>query len=339
MQAMPSDVRTFPATYSVLSADALLDELRVGYSPHDLGGSAPASCVPWHLGTNDTYAAETEDGRGLMLRVAPTGWRTPSDLAWELALVQHLARKGIAVAEPVPRADGALFFTLPAPEGPRLAALFGRVPGREVGPAPEECRLLGEVSARLHLASAGFQAPAPRFALDLSHLLEEPLAHVGPFLARRPEDLDYVEEVAKEVRARVLALAEGLAWGSCHGDLQGANAFLGEDGTVCLFDFDCGGKGWWAYDLAVFRWIVERFRWPKGCWDAFLAGYDSHRPLTQAEREAIPWLVQAREIWLAGMHLAPAASARWGHARYGDRSLDRFVGALRRWRGERLGLD
>lgn len=87
--------------------------------------------------------------------------------------------------------------------------------------------------------------------------------------------------------------------------------------------------GWRAYDVAVFRWIVNRFGWPERVWDAFLAGYREVRRLSDAEMAAVPCLVAVREVWLAGM--LAAAVGRWGKYRYQDRYWDRFFRTLREW--------
>ena len=42
-----------------------------------------------------------------------------------------------------------------------------------------------------------------------------------------------------------------------HGDLQGYHANVGPDGMLTFFDFDCGGYGYRAYDLAVFVWCCR----------------------------------------------------------------------------------
>lgn len=105
----------------------------------------------------------------------------------------------------------------------RPAVLFALAPGREVGPEDAECCLLGEVVARMHECTADFASPHQRFVLDLHHLLDEPLSVTLPYLSHRPDDQDYLNQFADDLRERVSALATSgeLEWGACHGDVQG----------------------------------------------------------------------------------------------------------------------
>jgi Ser/Thr protein kinase RdoA (MazF antagonist) len=56
-------------------------------------------------------------------------------------------------------------------------------------------------------------------------------------------------------RASFRSSREDLEVGSCHGDLHGWNAHIDQNMALTVYDFDCCGVGWRAYDIAVFRWI------------------------------------------------------------------------------------
>src|SRR5262249_9679698 len=140
--------------------------------------------------------------------------------------------------------------------------LFTSAPGAPLaltGPqAAEHAIHYGRDTAALHAATADFRSLHPRFVLDEEHLLEQPLAALLPFLAQRPEDRARLLHVAGMLRERLLRLTtERLDTGFCHGDLHDGNVFITEEQTVTFFDFDCCGRGWRAYDLAVFRWGLE----------------------------------------------------------------------------------
>ena len=82
-----------------------------------------------------------------------------------------------------------------APAGPRLAVLFVHAPGDEWVPPHEleaHAAAYGEAAARLHNACDDFTSDQPRFALDLVHLLDRPLATFEPFLRDRPDDDRYL---------------------------------------------------------------------------------------------------------------------------------------------------
>ena len=61
-----------------------------------------------------------------------------------------------------------------------------------------------------------------------------------------------------------------------HGDVQGHNHHLTEDGQIIWFDFDLCGWGWRAYDIAYYYTrIPEPVRAP------VIQGYESVRPLSR----------------------------------------------------------
>jgi Ser/Thr protein kinase RdoA (MazF antagonist) len=320
----------FPVSYSTLSAEALADWLEAGY---ELG--AVTACRLLHRGLNDSYLVEAARGRHV-LRVYRAGWRTTDEIAYEAAVLEHLGRKGVAVALPVRRRDGEAVDWLPAPEGSRAAMLFTHAPGRELDGSAEDSRRYGRAAASIHAATDDFETGHARFALDLDHLLGEPLAAIRPFLRHRPADLDTIETLASLLRRRVAALADGMDRGFCHGDCHGDNAHI-EGDTVTMFDFDCCGPGWRAYDIAVFRWRWGEDEAGEARWTAFLEGYRSRRPIGETDLAAVPLFVAARAIWLRGLHAGNTAD--WGRSWLNDAYWDRLLKGLREWRARHLGCE
>jgi Ser/Thr protein kinase RdoA (MazF antagonist) len=87
----------------------------------------------------------------------------------------------------------------------------------------------------------------------MATLILSPVESVGPFLADRTGDREYLLKLANRLVAKLEALPmSSLEEGFCHGDHQGWNAHIKEDGTLTFFDFDCCGPGWRAYDIAAF---------------------------------------------------------------------------------------
>ena len=320
---------SFPATYSTLSTDALATRLEAAY---EIG--PVILCRFLHRGLNDSYLVETARER-YVLRLYRRGWRKSEEIAYETAVLEHLGRKGVPVALPLRRRDGAVVDWVPAPEGNRAAVLFTHAPGRELDGGDEDCRNYGRAVAAIHAATDDFETGHARFALDLDHLLTEPMAAIRPFLRHRPADLDTVEPVAAAVARRLAALpAAELDRGFCHGDFHGDNAHIDGE-TVTMFDFDCCGPGWRAYDIAVFRWRWGDDEAGDRRWAAFLEGYRSLRAIGEADLAAVPLFVAARAIWLRGLHAANTAD--WGRSWLNDGYWNRLTKGLREWQGKHLG--
>ena len=319
----------FRVSYSTLATEALSVWLETGYR---IG--AVAACRLLHRGLNDSYLVETAGGR-YVLRVYRSGWRSPDEIAYEIAALEHLGAKGIALALPVSRRDGAVVDWLAAPEGSRAAVLFTHAPGRELDGSTEDSRRYGRAVASVHRATDDFEPGYARFSLDLGHLLTEPMAAIRPFLCHRPADLDFLETFTSALARRIAALPAGqMDRGFCHGDFHGDNAYIDER-AVTLFDFDCCGPGWRAYDIAVFRWRWGDDEKGNGRWAAFLEGYRSLRPISETDLAAVPLFVAARAIWLRGLHAANTAN--WGRSWLNDAYWDRLLKGLREWQAKHFG--
>jgi Ser/Thr protein kinase RdoA (MazF antagonist) len=104
--------------------------------------------------------------------------------------------------------------------------------------------------------------------------------------------------------------AESLEQGFCHGDLQGYHANLSPDGTLTFFDFDCGGFGYRAYDLAVFLWCCRLEDAVTTRWATFLESYREIRSIHDLDVQAVPLFVCARYLWHMGVHTQN--SPDWG---------------------------
>ena len=74
-------------------------------------------------GLNDTFRVQESD-RTCAFLLYRAGWRSRSEIEYELEILLHLDRKGIAVSKPIGSRDGSLLYPIEQPEGPRYAALF-----------------------------------------------------------------------------------------------------------------------------------------------------------------------------------------------------------------------
>lgn len=92
-----------------------------------------------------------------------------------------------------------------------------------------------------------------RSDLGTRQLIDERIRAIRPYLEHRPKAqaalIDTAEKVAK--RIEMLPTADG-GYGLCHGDIHPGNVMFDDDGAPTVFDFDCRGYGWRAYDLVTF---------------------------------------------------------------------------------------
>ena len=219
----------------------------------------------------------------------------PAELPWFLGLMQHLAARGVTCPQPVSGRDGEPLRML----CDRHAAITTFLPGiwpRRV--RPEHCGPLGGALAQLHLAGADYP-PVRRNALGPDGW--------GPLLARCAARADEVAPgLAIELEAALADLLAtwpaGLPTGAIHADLFPDNVFF-LDGTVSgLIDFYFAATDILAYDIAIClnAWCFE----PDLSFNvtnarALIAAYERTRPLSPAERAAIPILCRGAALRFA----------------------------------------
>ncbi len=325
-----------PVSYATATAEMVASLVAERY---DLGDQP--SCALLNRGFNDTYDIATDAGRRFVLRLSGHRARGPADVATETAFLAHLDGAGVPVAAAMPTREGALFTSALLPDGPRAAVLFHHAGGRRPDlDDPGDARVQGAALARVHRAADGFADRAiGRYRLDLDHLLHRQVAAVLGLGLDAPGARTDLIALAARLAQRVGRLDRDLARTRCHGDCHGLNARIAVTGPwtgqAVLFDFDDGGFGYLAYDLAVHLWAQVSFgRRRHAMWYAFDAGYRSVRPVAPADEAAIPLFVPIRHIWLMGEFAGRVAE--WGHEMLSAAWLEREVAFLLSWERDRL---
>jgi Ser/Thr protein kinase RdoA (MazF antagonist) len=293
-------------------------------------------CEYWSGDLNDTYRVSAKRRRAY-LRVYRQGWRSRAEIQGEVELLRFLGRRGAAVSCPLEKSDGSFIDPIEAPEGRRYAVLFSEAQGSTPGMDRNNSRIYGQLAAKIHRLADSHRGRFQRPELDLHHLAWNPLDHIRGFLAHRPRDVAYLSRVAADLAEAVVSLlpVTGPQYGLCHGDLHFHNVHKDGDGRLTLFDFDCSGYGWRAYDVAVFRWSrgwelnrsanLDRARQ----WNGFLDGYHAVRRLSDAELAAVDLFVPLRHVWLMGLHarMLPVL----GRRRLSESHVDRQIAFIRNW--------
>jgi homoserine kinase type II len=243
---------------------------------------------------NTNYFVTTTQGRYVLTLFE----RLPAhELPFYLGLMSHLARHGIPA--PAPIADLA-DRTLGELNG-KPAALVTRLPGRSrEDPGEAECRALGSLLARLHLAGRSYPAylENPRGAKWWRFAAEA----VAPFLDSHKKDL-----LEKELEFQSGQRFPDLPRGPVHADLFRDNALFEGDRISGVIDFYFAGIDCLLYDVAVCAndWCLAG----GGALDAprlraLLQAYHAVRPLAAEERAAWPAMLRAAALrfWLSRLY-------------------------------------
>jgi Ser/Thr protein kinase RdoA (MazF antagonist) len=254
-----------------------------------------AECQLLRSYTNDVYLIHSS-GQTFVLKLYGLGWRTLTDLQWEIDLLRHVSAQGVPVAGPIAARDRLPIQSIATEAGQRLAVLFPYVAGEKPQP-PFSIALyeqFGQAIGRLHAATNSFATAYPRQALDTNVLIDQPIGLVAPLLSNSNERT-WLLELANLVKDRIATYAAaGLDWGPIHGDASLDNLHVTEDGSVILYDFDSAGFGWRAADLQ--GWAVSHSDY-SARWDAFHRGYNRAHSLAEIDRLAAPYLTIAWDMW------------------------------------------
>lgn len=242
----------------------------------------------------NTHYLITHSQDRYILRLYRSGWRSTDDIQYELEVLNHLLSQGVPVCGPVTRPDGLQYGTIQVPEGSRNAVLFYYAPGNPadagISAVLSDC---GRILGLIHQHTLNWSGTHRRFSLNMDHLITQPAQVIQTFLKHRPHDSIYVQKLADSLSAGLVKQVDFLEWGFCHGDFHGGNIHVDAQGNVRVFDFDCGGSGWYAYDLAVARLFADT----PARWDIFCQGYRKIRDISPTTFTAIPWFIVTRQLW------------------------------------------
>lgn len=288
----------FPVTYSALSEQALAEHVQLHYAIGRV-----SRCRLLSRGLNDTYLVVAEHNK-YILRVYRTPWRRFSDIMYELDVLTFLGERGFSsnISTPILSKQDELAIGVCAPEGTRYITLFTFADGSRAKLTPTVSSEYGRMLAQVHHETDFFKSSHARFELNLGHLLDEPFRAFQQPMLEYNADVAYVESWISWLKQH-LDVAH-LDVGFCHGDPHDWNAHWSDVHGLTLFDFDCCGRGYRCYDLAVFLWNLQ-VNYKNDVdenWAAYLDGYTAIRPLDETDLHHIPLFVVARRIWLAGMY-------------------------------------
>jgi homoserine kinase type II len=210
------------------------------------------------------------------------------DVPFFLALMEHLASRGITCPQPVKARNGNALGTLCGRPAAIVTFLDGMWMRR---PDAGHCAAVGEALARMHLAGADFSGKR-RNALSVTGW--RPLFEQA---AGRADSLQHGMRAMIETELGQLETSwpRDLPQGVIHADLFPDNVFFLSDKLSGLIDFYFACTDTLAFDIAIClnAWCFEpdhSYNVTKG--RNLLTSYIKTRPLSNAEREALPLLAR-----------------------------------------------
>ncbi|HWE79814.1 MAG TPA: homoserine kinase [Pseudolabrys sp.] len=211
-----------------------------------------------------------------------------ADLPFFVALMEHLAARGINCPQPVKNKQGGMLGRLAGRPAAIVTFLDGLWMRR---PNAGHCAGVGEALAKLHLAGGDFGMTRKNgLSIEAWRRLYETARARGDSV--RPA---LCADIAAELDALDTCWPGNLPQGVVHADLFPDNVFFLGDNLSGLIDFYFACTDMLAYDVAIClnAWCFEpdhSYNVTKGC--ALLKAYAGVRALSAAEREALPVLAR-----------------------------------------------
>jgi homoserine kinase type II len=214
------------------------------------------------------------------------------DLPFFLGLMEHLHARGITCPQPVKNKIGEVLGQVAG----RPAAMITFLDGMWIRrPTPSHCAALGEALAKLHLAGIDFKhGRANALSVEGWRSLYE---HCRERANEVHRDLKHF--LAAELLHLEQAWPRNLPQGVIHADLFPDNVFFLGNKLSGLIDFYFACTDALAYDVAIClnAWCFETdhsYNVTKG--KSLLQAYAQVRPLSDAERDALPLLARGAAL-------------------------------------------
>jgi len=283
-------------------SEARLQQLLQDY---DLGEMTGFQGIPSGI-ENTNYFVDTTRGRYVLTLFEKL---SAEQLPFYLDLMHHLASKGVPCASPVASRAGRLLTECEH----KPAALCTRLMGQDVEqPSALHCQLVGRALAQAHLAVADFKGQQPnlRGLAWWQQTAPALLAHLSD-----DQRLLLASEVQDQTDFAASPLAQGLVRGAVHADLFRDNVLFDHEQNQPVLggfiDFYFAGVDHLVFDLAVTLndWCIDHGPTDSGRFEpsrrvALLEGYQSVRPLPEAEGEALPMMLRAAALrfWISRLY-------------------------------------
>lgn len=216
------------------------------------------------------------------------------ELPYFLELTAYLSEHNVPCAHPIADRDGEYLQTLKG----KPAALVQRLPGRSiVNPTAGDCRQVGEVLARLHIAGEEF----PVYRAN-PRGLEWKTRTAAAVMDKLPADEQAL--LTEELEYQRQQQTDVLPAGVIHADLFRDNALFTDNKLTGIIDLYYACSGSFLYDLAITAndWCnTEDGGLNAASLSALLEGYQAYRKILAIEQAHWQTMLRAAALrfWLS----------------------------------------
>jgi homoserine kinase type II len=273
------------AVYTQVSGRQIREYLK-GYS---IG--TPEALVAIKKGVeNSNYILETTNEKYILTLFEKRV--NEKDIPFYLGLMNHLADHKVPCPRPIKKTDGSFVGTLAGKKSTIVSFLDGH---QSQDISWMQCKSAGKMLAKIHHKASVFNETKPNnFGISSFRSL----------YSKVNEGLNKIQgRISKEVKAELFFIEENwsgfsnedIPKGLIHGDYFPDNVFFQSDTVRGVFDFYFSCNDFYLYDLVIainaWCWTGNEINVKKMA--AMIKGYEFHRPLNNAEKNAFNIFMRA----------------------------------------------
>ena len=242
----------------------------------------------FRISSNAIYPFQSK-GKSRLLRFAPVSEKDQNNIEAELEFIRYLHSNEFPALRTVLSNDAEELVTAGTPWGEYHAAVFDRVPGKQMGELDLEEGLLfqfGKTLGKLHQLSSMFVPAKKRWSY------EEVLSWVGSILSefQNQDPARRETELLQKAFSRIPKNKD--TYGLVHYDFELDNVFYDEATSLCnVIDFDDAMYHWYVMDieqtLDSIKEAITPTRHKRGR-ECFLDGYKSEYPIDDELLHLLP---------------------------------------------------
>jgi len=225
------------------------------------------------------------------------------ELPYFMRLMKHLSQHGLSCPDVMVRKGGGLIFDVHGDDGVKKGCIVSCLTGRTLDELNiAQLRSSGKALAQLHLAGKAFpeHRDNPTDTNWLADTIDGMMADVQEKYGEGSAQLLFDELNIQQEQSF------DLPTGVIHGDMFVDNILFEGDAVSGIIDFYYAHTAAYATDIAVSlnAQAVLLGKDDRERIQAFLEGYESLRPLSEAEKEALPVLLRlgALRFWTSRLY-------------------------------------
>jgi len=255
------------------------------------------SYKPASSGIENTTLIVTSSPINIVVRIYRLNKKPLSEIELEISFMEHLYKNGVKVPKIIKNINSESITQLHWDNNIWQVIALEYISGDHASEYNTELLVdIAHWQARMHTASDAYLIPTNAPKID--NILYE--SYFLPLIDTSSIDNENIHYFLERAKIYALRLDDNLPAGLCHLDYDKDN-IISEDGKVkAILDFDDLSVAPYVVCLGYTLWHIWRYS-GKAMADEYLNAYESIRPLSALEKEALPFVILFRHYMISDL--------------------------------------